>query len=315
VASQQQSTGSIRVVDTHVHVWDYRAPWMRWLVDRPAHWDVVRRDFCWADLERELDEADVAELILVQACPDPQETRELLDLASRHDRILGVVGWTTLQSARDTEQQLTSFEGPGSEKLVGIRNNHQWAPDGDVLATPRALASCRLLAERHLPLDIHVPDYRDLPMVARLVQKAPEGTYVIDHLGKPALDSAEAFGPWAESMSLLSTFPNVFVKYSGWATFVRRTLAADVRRYIEVVLERFGPGRVMFGSNWPVALVAGNYSSTYRASLEAIEHLSRPHLEDILHRTALRCYLPDQQAARRAPAAPTPSCGQPVAPS
>lgn len=315
MVASQQSTGSLSVVDTHVHVWDYRAPWMRWLVDRPAHWDVVRRDFSWADLERELDESDVAELMLVQACPDPQETRELLELASRHDRILGVVGWATLQSARDTERQLASFEGPGADKLVGIRNNHQWAPDGDVLATPRALASCKLLAERRLPLDVHVPDYRDLPMVARLVQKVPEGTYVIDHLGKPALDSAEAFGPWADSMSLLSTFPNVFVKYSGWATFVRRTLAADVRPYIEVVLERFGPGRVMFGSNWPVALVAGNYPSTYRSSLEAIEHLSRPHLEDVLHRTALRCYLPTRQEGRPPAAVAKPSADNPLEPS
>lgn len=315
MVASQQSTGSISVVDTHVHVWDYRAPWMRWLVDRPAHWDVVRRDFSWADLEREVDESDVAELMLVQACPDPQETRELLELASRHDRILGVVGWATLQSARDTERQLASFEGPGAEKLVGIRNNHQWAPDGDVLATPRALASCKLLAERRLPLDVHVPDYRDLPLVARLVQKVPEGTYVIDHLGKPALDSAEAFGPWADSMSLLSTFPNVFVKYSGWATFVRRTFAADVRPYIEVVLERFGPGRVMFGSNWPVALVAGNYPSTYRSSLEAIEHLSRPHLEDVLRRTALRCYLPTRQEGRLPAAVAKPSADNPMEPS
>lgn len=302
--TSQQPAGPTAVIDTHVHVWDYRARWMGWLADRPKHWDIVRRDFLWEDLERELDRAKVAELILVQACTDPEETREILKIASRHERILGVVGWTTLQSARATEEHLASFDGPGAGKLVGIRNNHRWTPDGDVLATAGALASCRLLAERRLPLDIHVPDYRDLPVVVRLLQKVPEGTYVIDHLGKPALDVAEAFTPWAESMSLLSTFPNVFVKYSGWATFVRRTHAADVRPYIDVVLERFGPDRIMFGSNWPVALVAGDYASTYHATLEAIGHLSQRDLQRILRGTALRCYLQERAAIPVASDAP-----------
>lgn len=311
--TSQQSAGPIAVIDTHVHVWDYRAPWMSWLADRPAHWDIVRRDFSWEDLERELDAAEVGELILVQACPDPRETRELLELASRNDRILGVVGWATLQSPHLMEKDLASFEVAEGDKLVGIRNNHRWIPDGEVLATPKAIDSCRLLAERRLPLDIHVPDYRDLPVVARLVQQVPEGIYVIDHLGKPALDQAEAFGPWAESMSLLSTFPNVFVKYSGWATFVRRTLATDVRRHIDLVLEQFGPHRVMFGSNWPVALVAGDYHSTYRATLAAIGHLSRPDLENILHGTAQRCYLPRRAANGGMANTPKSVYGQPKA--
>jgi L-fuconolactonase len=293
-----QSVGSLGVIDTHVHVWGYQAPWMAWLKDRPPNWDVVRRDFTWTQLEEELDRAGVAELILVQACPDPAETRELLRLASQHDRILGVVGWATLRSSKATEAHLASFEGAGSEKLVGIRNNHHWAPDGDVIATPGALASCRLLAERGLPLDLHVPDYRDLPLVIRLVQQAPEGVYVIDHLGKPALGAAEAFAPWADAMSVLGTFPNVFVKYSGWATFVGRTLAADVRPYIDLVLERFGPDRVMFGSNWPVALVAGDYQATAHATLEAISALPAPDLECVLRGSARRCYLQPKPARR-----------------
>lgn len=285
-----QSIG-IPIIDTHVHVWDYAAPWMKWLEDRPSNWDVVRRDFTWRDLSRELDASGVAELILVQACTDPRETHELLRLAAKHARIRGVVGWVTLNSPKETEAQLSSFEEVGSSKLVGIRNNHRWTPDGDLLATSRALDSCRLLAERHLPLDVHVPDFRDLSVVARLAQQAPEGVYVVDHLGKPALGAPETFAAWAESMSLLGTFPNVFVKFSGWATFVGRTQAADVQPYIDLVLERFGPERVMFGSNWPVALVAGSYASTFRASLETLERLSRSDLEQVLRGSAERCYL------------------------
>jgi L-fuconolactonase len=280
------------VIDTHVHVWDFAAPWMMWLKERPPQWDIVRRDFTWDDLSTQLDSAGVAELILVQACPDPAETRELLQIAGRHNRILGVVGWVTLQSARRTAEELASFNGPGAEKLLGIRNNHKWAPDGDVVATAQALDSCRLLAERRLPLDLHVPDYRDLFVLVKLIEQVPEGVYIIDHLGKPLLDVPAAFAPWAEAMSILSSFPNVYVKYSGWATFMGRTLAADVRPYIDRALEKFGAQRVMFGSNWPVALVAGSYDQTYQATLDALTGLSPTELKSVLRDTALRCYLP-----------------------
>ena len=280
-----------RAIDTHVHVWDYDSPWMAWLVDRPASWDVIRRDFRWSDLRAALDTADVDELILMQACTTPAETRMLLDVASGQPCVRGVVGWATLTSPQATERDLTSFEGPGSNKLVGIRNNHQWAPDQDVIATPAAIESCRLLAERNLALDLHFPDYRTLPLAQKLAETVSEGRYIIDHLGKPAITDPEAFRPWAEAMSQLSMLPNVYIKYSGWATFLGRTKASDVKPYIEFALEKFGPGRIMFAGNWPVALVAGSYRDTYDASLEAIAGLTATELDRIFYDTAVNCYL------------------------
>jgi L-fuconolactonase len=288
----------LRVIDTHVHVWAIGSPWMEWLKDRPQHWDIVRRDFSWEMLRGVLDKNGIAELILVQACTTPAETRMLLALAAREPTVRGVVGWATLASAKATEADLASFEGAGSAKLVGIRNNHRWAPDGDILATPEAIESCRLLAARGLPLDLHVPDYRDLPVALRLIEQVPEGTYVIDHLGKPILNAPDTFAPWAAAMSALAEFDNVIVKYSGWATFVRRTWADDVRRHIDFVLERFGPARVMFGSNWPVALVAGDYEQTYRATLGALAGLAAVDMESVFRGTAERCYL-NKESVRR----------------
>jgi L-fuconolactonase len=289
-------TISARVIDTHVHVWNVRSPWMAWLEERPVHWDVVRRDFAWQDLRRELDQARVSEVILVQACTTPAETRQLLGIAERESSVLGVVGWASLKSGRETAADLALLAGPGANKLVGIRNNHRWKPDGDVIATPQAIDSCRLLAERRLPLDLHFPDYKDLPLAAKLVQQVPEGTYVIDHLGKPTLDDPAAFAPWASAMSILSEFPNVYVKYSGWATFVRRTLACDVQKHVDFVLDKFGSQRVMFGSNWPVALVAGSYEQTYRATLEAASGLSPEACRNVFCDTAIRCYLRPHEA-------------------
>jgi L-fuconolactonase len=288
------STPPVRVLDTHVHVWDVVSPWMAWLKDRPKNWDVVRRDFTWTQLRGELDKARVAELILVQACTTPEETRGLLALAAREPSVLGVVGWASLKSVHKTEADLDSFDGPGAEKLVGIRNNHRWAPDGDIIATPEAIDSCRLLAERRMPLDLHFPDYRELSLAAKLIDRVPQGTYVVDHLGKPDLNTPEAFAPWAEAMTILSEYPNVYVKYSGWATFVGRTLATDVRRYIEFVLARFGSERVMFASNWPVALVAGDYQNTYKATQEAVSGLSAAEQQNVFRETAVRCYLPSK---------------------
>jgi L-fuconolactonase len=264
---------------------------MSWLADRPASWRPVRRDFGWPELRAELDGAGVDELILVQAGMTPLETQQLLRLAAEQPTVAGVVGWTTLTSPEATARDLASFRGPGADKLVGIRNNHGWEPDRDVLATPAALDACRVLIDRGLPLDLHFADDRQLPLAVRLAEQLPELTCVIDHLGKPRLGDPAAFASWIISMKQLSDLPNVYVKYSGWATFMHRTHAGDVQPYIEAVLDLFGPGRVMYGGNWPVALVSGSYQDTYRATIDAIAGLPADDLADILHRTATTCYL------------------------
>ena len=276
-----------RVIDTHVHLWRYASPWMAWLVDRPPGWDVVRRDFTWTDLQHELDEAQVSDVILMQACTTPAETRMLLEVADAQPRVQGVVGWVTLQSASATKEQLDSFSG----KLVGVRNNHLWAPDGDIIARDQCLDSVRLVEERGLCLDLHFPDYTTLPLALRLAERFPRLRIVIDHLGKPDLLREDAFEPWVETMRLLSQLPNLAIKYSGWATFTGRTYASDVQRYIERTIELFGSERVMFASNWPVALVAGTYGKTFEASLQALAYLGDSDLDNIMYQTALRWYV------------------------
>jgi len=287
-----------RIIDTHVHVWDWQAPWMAWLEDRPASWNVVRRNFSWQDLSYELDAAGIAELFLVQASPSCEESRMFLELADREASILGVVGWVSLRSGAATEADLKTLEGVGAGKLVGVRNNHGWLPDGDILATPAVIDSCRLLAERKLNLDLHFRDYRELPLALKLAAEVPELALIIDHLGKPLIKDADAFEPWAQTMAKLSEIPNLFLKYSGWATFLGRAQASDVRRYIEYALEKFGPDRMMFGSNWPVALVADSYEATFRATLDALPALSEADMNNILRETAVRCYL-DRGATSR----------------
>ena len=285
-----------RVIDTHLHVWQVDAPWMSWLNDRPDSWQVTRRDFPWTELRTELDHAGVDELVLVQAGMATEETLQLLALAQTQPRVLGVVGWATMRSPQALSRDLDALDSAGSTKLVGIRTNQGWAPDGDILTAPGVTDSCRVLAERGLPLDVHVQDCTQLPLAIALIDRVPDGRYVIDHLGKPLLSQPDAFEDWARSMTTLSQHRNVYVKLSGWSTFVNRVRASDVRPYADLVLDTFGADRVMYGGNWPVALVGGTYQQTYRATLEAIAHRPAEQLEDVFHRSAAACYL--QHASR-----------------
>lgn len=281
------STVGIPVIDTHAHVWDLDAPWMRWLDGRPATWDPVRRAVTWQDLRSELDAARVADVVLVQAGAAVQETRQLLDLAAREPSVLGVVGWVSMTSGRETEADLERLAGAGDDGLVGIRALHRWRPEDD-LAAPGTLDSCAVLADRGLPLDVFVNHHTELPLALQLAERVPR--LVLDHLGRPPLDDPGAFGGWAATMTELSRLPNVFVKYSGWATVTGRARAEDVRPFVDHVLAAFGASRVMYAGNWPVALVAADYASTYAATLDAISELSAEDLANVLYRTAEACY-------------------------
>jgi L-fuconolactonase len=281
-----------RMLDAHVHVWDRSSAWMRWLNDRPTAWDPVRDDFSWARLRAELDTAGVADLVLVQAGTSTVETKMLLDLAEHQPSVIGVVGWVSLSSPQAAERDLAAVDAPGS-KLVGIRALHRWEPDGEIFANPEVVQSCQLLADRCLPLDLFVNDHTELPLLLPIIEAVPDGCYIIDHLGRPPIgQDATARRLWHVAMAALAQLPNVYVKFSGWGTNVGRAVAADVLMYGNHVLATFGPGRTIYASNWPVALVAANYRDTFDATLEALSGLSPAELGDVLGNTARACYRP-----------------------
>jgi L-fuconolactonase len=273
---------------------------MRWLDDRPDAWDPVRDSFSWARLRAELDAVGVADLVLVQAGTSTIETKMLLDLAEHQPSVIGVVGWVSLSSPQAAERDLASVDAPGS-KLVGIRALHRWEPDGEIFANPELVHSCRLLADRGLPLDLFVNSHTELPLLLPILEAVPEGRYIIDHLGRPPIgQDAAAQRLWHVAMTRLAQLPNVYVKFSGWGTNVQRAVAADVLMYGNHVLATFGPGRTIYASNWPVALVAASYRDTIAATLEALSGLSSAELDDVLGNTARACYRPrPAKAARR----------------
>jgi L-fuconolactonase len=252
--------------------------------------DPVRRPFTPDDLAPELAAQGISGTVLVQTISSEDETREFLELAARTDFIWGVVGWVDLTSA-DVGDRLDALIGAtGGDRLVGIRHqvhdetDPQWLCRADVR---RGLAAVQ---ERGLAYDLLVRA-RELPAAAETVQALPDLQFVLDHIAKPRI--AEGKDPeWREHMPALAALPNVAVKLSGMVTEANWTswTPADLRPFVESVVDWFGAGRLLFGSDWPVCLLATSYAGVVGGLEEALEPMSEGDLERIFGLNAVRVY-------------------------
>jgi L-fuconolactonase len=249
------------VIDAHVHVWD--------LADRPQPWTdglgPLQRSFSLADLAPELAEGD--RVVLVQTVADFGESLELLQRAADDPRIAGVVAWMDLTV--DVRSQVDALRAaPGGSALVGARHQLQVEPDPNFLSRNDVRAGLRDLGNAGLAFDVVVSPSA-LPLVIDCVTALPNTRFVLDHAGKPplvesvggALDSA-ALAAWAADIDALARCPNVAVKLSGLVTESdwARWTPAGLAPAMEHVLDAFGTSRVMFGSDWPVCLLAADYA-------------------------------------------------------
>jgi L-fuconolactonase len=240
------------LIDAHQHFWVYNQPDYDWIDEAMAP---IRRNFLPAELKPLLESNGFQGSVVVQARQTLDETRWLLDLAEAHPFILGVVGWVDLCSPRLREKLKSFAHRP---KLVGIRHIVQSEPD-NFLLQPDFLRGMSMLEEFGLAYDILIYA-RHLPAAANFVGRFPRQRFVLDHLAKPPIKCG-AMKDWAHGICELTAFPNVFGKVSGlvteanWQTWT----ADDVRPYLDVAFEYFGPSRLMFGSDWPVCTVAASY--------------------------------------------------------
>ncbi|MFJ9005853.1 amidohydrolase family protein [Streptomyces canus] len=291
------------IVDSHHHVWDLSVRDQDWISgDEPAP---LRRDFTLADLAPEARAAGVVATVLVQTITVPEETPEFLALAARSDLVAGVVGWTDL-TAPDVAETLAGLRaGPGGEHLVGIRHQVQGEPDPRWLVRPDALRGLAAVAEAGLVYDLVVQPHQLAAAVAA-AQHLPGLTFVLDHLGKPPITSGE-LDPWAQQIRRLAALPNTVCKLSGMVTeadWSSWTTAALVP-YADTVLDAFGPGRLMFGSDWPVCRLAATYAEVIAVASELTAGLGPAERHDVFTGTAVRTYdLP--VTARPAPPQETP---------
>jgi len=249
----------------------------------------IRRRFGPEDLEPLLAPNGVDRTVLVQTRSSLDETREFLATAALHDFIAGVVGWVDLTA--DVPKQIASLQaGPGGKKLVGIRHQAHDEADPEWLTKKDVRRGIAAVGKAGLVYDILVRA-RELPAALVLVKALSDMRFVIDHIAKPPIASG-ATSEWAAGLKPLAAFPNVSVKLSGMVTEAdwRRWTVRDITPYVQRVLEWFGPERCVFGSDWPVCLVAASYARVIDVCGQAIGDLAAAERERIFGGNAAELY-------------------------
>ncbi|WUT00660.1 amidohydrolase family protein [Streptomyces sp. NBC_00708] len=277
-----------RVVDAHHHVWDLSVRDQDWITGEALA--PLRRDFTLADLEPEARAAGVSATVLVQTVTVAAETPEFLALADGSDLVAGVVGWSDL-TAPDIADTLAALrELPGGDRLVGLRHQVQGEPDPDWLLRPDVLRGLAAVADAGLVYDLVVLPHQ-LPAATRAAAALPGLVFVLDHAGKPPVATGRV-RPWADDLRALAALPNTVCKLSGLVTEAdRRTWSTDdLRPYAETVIDAFGPGRLMFGSDWPVCRLAATYGEVLDTARTLIEGLGEEERDAVLATTAERVY-------------------------
>jgi L-fuconolactonase len=239
-------------IDAHQHFWTYNDHEYGWIDEAMAS---IRRDFLPSELKAQMEDNGIQGTVVVQVRQTLDETRWLLELAQANPFILGVIGWVDLCSPR-VREDLQSLAG--KPKLVGIRHIVQSEPDS-FLRRVDFQHGISILEEFDLAFDILIYA-KHLPAAAEFVCQFPRQRFVLDHLAKPPIKSGEV-DAWARGIHKLASFPNVYAKLSGLVTEAdwRTWKAADIRPYLDVAFECFGPNRLMAGSDWPVCTVAASY--------------------------------------------------------
>ncbi|MCX5562652.1 amidohydrolase [Streptomyces sp. NBC_00038] len=275
-------------VDAHHHVWDLSVRDQDWITGPELQ--SLRRNFTVADLEPEARAAGVDRTVLVQTITVAAETPEFLALAAESELIGGVVGWTDVTAPEVADELARLRELPGGRYLKGIRHQVQGEPDPEWLLRPDVLRGLAAVAEAGLVYDLIVQPHQ-LPSSAEAAAALPELTFVLDHLGKPPISSGD-LEPWASGVRALAALPNTVCKLSGMVTEadLGKWTVDDLRPYADTVLEAFGPGRLMFGSDWPVCTLAATYDQVAESTRDLTAGLGDDERDQVFEGTATRVY-------------------------
>ncbi len=272
------------IIDTHHHLWNYNPIEFDWIDDEMA---AIRKSFLPADLQATLANTGVEGVVTVQARQSLEETNWLLKLASENDFIKGVVGWVPL--ADESIQQILE-EYKSSRWLKGVRHVVQGEPDPEFILGKDFNKGISLLKNYNLAYDILIFEHQ-LANTIRFVDQHPEQQFVVDHIAKPKIKKNE-LEPWAKNVKELAKRENVSCKISGMVTEADYKLWTEeqLNPYFETIFEAFGSSRLLFGSDWPVCLVATNYSNWLDLVKKTISNFSKEEQDFILYKNAQRIY-------------------------
>jgi L-fuconolactonase len=265
------------MIDAHQHFWQlgrFDYPWMS------KDLGVLYRDYLPDELAPILHQHHITKTVLVQASNSIAESRWLLGLAESHDFIAGVVGWVDLKNA----------EIPTHPKFKGVRHLVESEPNDDWLVQPSVLSGLQKLSVNELTYDllVHTRHLKHVPVVA---ESCPDLKLVIDHLAKPPIARNEIH-EWSRAFKPLARYPNIYCKLSGLVTEANWNSwhVDDLRPYVDCALEAFGPERMMFGSDYPVCLLAASYDRVLDGFLEILKDLSDADREKIFASNAAKFY-------------------------
>ncbi|KJD34312.1 amidohydrolase [Tamlana nanhaiensis] len=272
------------IIDAHQHFWHYNPIKHSWIDDDMA---VIRRDFLPTDLQNVYKENGIDGCVAVEADQNIEETQFLLKLAEDHSFIKGVVGWVDLQSDA-IESVLNNFSKYNT--LKGFRHVVQAEPDHNFILRPNFLNGIAALEKYQYTYDILVFPHQ-LGAVLEFVRRFPNQKFVIDHIAKPYIKDGFYDG-WAFLMKEIAKHENVYCKVSGMITEAdyNNWTEMQLKPYLDLIFEVFGTKRIMFGSDWPVCLVAGNYSEVKNIVNNYIDTFSITEKQAIMGENAVRFY-------------------------
>lgn len=282
-------------IDSHHHLWRYRKSEFGWIAPESE----IARDFDVAALARAMKEAGVDAAIAVQARQTVEETKTLLRAADGANPIIGVVGWVDLR-APDIATRLDDLS---ASRIVGYRHVVQDEADPEFLLDAAFLNGVRELARRNLTYDLLV-GHHQLHSVPRFLERAGQGRFVLDHAAKPRIRAGD-WRLWADQIKAIAAHPNVDCKVSGLITEAdpKTWTPEQIEPYLEHLLRNFGPDRLIWGSDWPVCLLA----APYRTSLSLVESFVERNCPQaraaVFHGNAMRAYALEKQ--------PRPDCQSP----
>ncbi|MCP4974783.1 MAG: amidohydrolase family protein [Maribacter sp.] len=271
-------------IDAHQHFWKYKPVKHAWIDDAMS---VIRRDFMPLDLKKVYDENGIDGCVAVQADQTLEETNFLLSMSAEHSFIKGVVGWVDLR-AENVDGVLMEYSE--HEKVKGFRHIVQGEADHNFLLRPDFLRGISYMEKYDFVYDILIFPHQ-LGAALEFVKRFPKQKFVIDHIAKPYIKDGY-FDGWAVLMREIAKQENVYCKLSGMITEAdfNSWTPKQINPYMDLVLSAFGSDRLMFGSDWPVCLVAGAYAQVKQLVTDFIARLSPIEQAKIMGTNAIQFY-------------------------
>lgn len=272
-------------IDSHQHFWQYQAEEYNWIGEQES---ILKAHFQPDDLLKLTRANHIDGSIAVQARQSDEETQWLINLARSNDFIKGVVGWVDLRSD-NLEETLKQYQN--ETVLKGFRHVLQDEPDKEFMLRDDFIRGLYILEKHHYTYDLLIYA-NQLPQAIELVKRLPDLRVVVDHIAKPAIAHKQGFAGWQIDIHELAQHQNVFCKLSGMVTEAKIAdwQASDFTPYLQAVLSAFGPERVMFGSDWPVCLLAADYKSVLHIVEDFVKRFYPNHFDNIFGLNAQTFY-------------------------